>query len=82
MTDKQANTLIKCVKELSAKVDRLINGVAPDRNIDVKEMCILLNIKKSSLYERISRGEIPATKINGKYMMPLSRFQQIFPSIR
>lgn len=46
MTDRQANILINCVKELSAKVDRLINGVAPDRNIDVKEMCILLNHEK------------------------------------
>ncbi len=82
MTDRQANILINCVKELSAKVDRLINGVAPDRNIDVKEMCILLNMKKSVVYERISRGEIPATKINGKYMMPLSRFREIFTTIQ
>lgn len=43
MTDKQANILIKCVKELSAKVDRLING---------------------------------------RYMMPLSKFQEILTSIQ
>ncbi len=82
MTDKQANIMIKCLKELIEKVDALSSKAAPDRNVDVREMCDMLNMKKTAVYERISQGLIPAYKINGRYMIPLSKLQQIMPDIR
>ncbi len=83
MTDTQAKTMINCLRTLINKVDELAAQLKPaDRFIDVKEICEITNMKKSTVYERVNRGEIPAYKVNGKMQMSFNKLQEILPTLR
>lgn len=82
MTDRHAKLLIDAVQNLSNNVEKLIGLMGtPDRYIDVTGMCEVLNMKKSAVYDRINRGEIPAHKVNGKMMISFNRLQELLPTI-
>lgn len=82
MTDRHAKLLIDAVQSLSKNVEKLIETMGtPDRFIDVVEMCKVLNMKKTAVYARINRGEIPAHKVNGKMMISFNRLQELLPTI-
>lgn len=82
MNDRQAKLLLESVSQLSSKVDTLIElFTPPDRNIGVPEICTILNMKKTAVYDRISRGKIPAHKVNGKFMISFNLLQQLLPQI-
>ncbi len=83
MTDTQAKTMINCLRTLINKVDELAAQLKPaDRFIDVKEIYEITNMKKSTVYERVNRGEIPAYKVNGKMQMSFNKLQEILPTLR
>lgn len=83
MTDLQTKMLLKAVNKLTDSVDELKSMLKPaDRLIDVKEICQILNMKQTAVYERINRGEIPAYKVNGKMQMSFNKLQEMLPDIR
>lgn len=83
MTDSQAKTLISCMRTLIEKVDNLAAKLSPaDRLIDVKGICEVTNFKKTEVYNRINRGEIPAYKVNGKFQISFNRLQEILPTLQ
>ncbi|MBD5242076.1 MAG: hypothetical protein HDS59_08370 [Barnesiella sp.] len=83
MTDSQAKILISCMRTLIEKVDNLAAKLSPaDKLIDVKGICEVTNFKKTEVYQRINRGEIPAQKINGKLHISFNRLQEILPTLK
>ena len=82
MTTKQADTMISCLQQLIERVDSLTNLMAPpERNIEIKEMAQMMRRSVSTVHLLIREGRIPAVKKNGRYRIPLSKFNEILPTL-
>ncbi|MCI9608511.1 MAG: helix-turn-helix domain-containing protein [Muribaculaceae bacterium] len=82
MNESQAKTLIKLMREISGKLDRLTEQAkAADRYVDVAEIAERLGVSADFVYRRVKTGEIPAYKVCGKIQMLESEFAAVLPKI-
>lgn len=79
MSDTEA--ILSVIKALCSEIQELrmvIEGRnASDTNCSFDEACQYLKISRTTLHERMRRGELPwATKIGGKWLFPKTKLKK------
>lgn len=76
MANYYASELVKKIKNASAKQKKKVSENVPSGMVSAVELSQKLGVSESSICRRCRKGLYPgATKVNGKWLIPIYRFQ-------